>query len=223
VRINCPILIVAQDIDTEPLATLIVNKLKSGFRIYAVKSPSYGGNRKATLEDIAISCGGQVVSEDFGMKLEKTNPLVLGTVKQVIITKDDTIIMHSVGSKAEIDNRISTLKEQTTTTFDKEKLEERITRLASSVAVKIKARRIKVGGASEIEVNELKDRINDALSATKAVSEEGIVVGGGMALLHCSKALDNLKGTNIHQDRGIQIVKEACKIPCKTICNNTKA
>eukprot|EP00826_Nyctotherus_ovalis_P013661 TRINITY_DN1372_c0_g1_i14.p1 TRINITY_DN1372_c0_g1~~TRINITY_DN1372_c0_g1_i14.p1 ORF type:complete len:271 (+),score=105.00 TRINITY_DN1372_c0_g1_i14:77-889(+) len=198
-------------------ATLIVNKLKGGLRICAVKAPSFGDNRKATLEDIAISCGAQVVSEELGMQLEKTDPSILGTAKQVIVTKDDTILMNGAGIKADVDNRISALKElreKSNSTYDKEKLDERIGRLTGGVAV------IKVGGASEVEVNELKDRINDALCATKAASEEGIVPGGGMALLHCSKALESLKGKNFDQNHGIEIVQKACRIPCKAICDN---
>jgi chaperonin GroEL len=217
VQTNSSILIVAEDLDTEPIATLIVNKIKAGFRVCAVKAPSFGDNRKATLEDIAISCGAQVVSEDLGMQLEKTDPSILGSAKQVIVTKDDTIIMHGAGAKADVDSRISSLKElkdKSNSTYDKEKLDERIGRLTGGVAV------IKVGGASEVEVNELKDRINDALCATKAASEEGIVPGGGMALLHCSKALDKLKGENFDQNHGIEIVQKACRIPCKAICDN---
>jgi len=217
IQSNSTILIVAEDIDTEPLVTLILNKLKGGLRVCAVKAPSFGDNRKATLEDIAISCGAQVVSEELGMQLEKTDPSIMGTAKQVIITKDDTILMHGAGAKSEIENRIAALKElkeKSNSNYDKEKLDERIGRLTGGVAV------IKVGGASEVEVNELKDRINDALCATKAASEEGIVPGGGMALLHCSKTLDTLKGNNFDQRHGIEIVQKACRIPCKAICDN---
>ena len=217
VKLNSPILIVAEDMDTEPLATLIMNKLKGGLRICAVKAPSFGDNRKATLEDISISCGAQMVSEELGMQLEKTDPSILGTAKKVIITKDDTIIMHGAGKKADVDARITALKElkeKSNSTYDKEKLDERIGRLTGGVAV------IKVGGSSEIEVSELKDRINDALCATKAASEEGILPGGGMALLHASKFLDNLKGKNFDQNHGIEIVQKACRIPCKSICDN---
>lgn len=217
IQTNSPILIIAEDVDTEPIATLIVNKIKGVVKVCAVKAPSFGDNRKATLEDIAISCGAQVVSEELGMQLEKTDPSILGSAKQVIVTKDDTIIMHGAGAKADVENRITVLKdlkEKSTLTYDKEKLEERIGRLTGGVAV------IKVGGASEVEVNELKDRINDALCATKAASEEGIVPGGGMALLHCSKVLEKLKGENFDQNHGIEIVEKACRVPCKAICDN---
>jgi chaperonin GroEL len=169
------------------------------------------------MEDIAISCGAQMVNEEVGMQLEKTTPAIFGTAKQVIITKDDTIIMHGAGDKKEVENRIQTLKElkeKTTSTYDKEKLDERIGRLTGGVAV------VKVGGSSEVEVNELKDRINDALCATKAASEEGIVAGGGLALINASKGLAKLKGKNFDQNHGIEIVQKACRIPCKAICDN---
>lgn len=217
VQTNVPLVIIAEDMDSEPMTTLILNKLKVGLKVCVVKAPSFGDNRKATLEDIAISCGAQLVSEELGMTLEKTDPNVLGTAKQIIITKDDTIIMHGAGAKQDVNERIESLKklkEKSNSSYDKEKLEERIGRLTGGVAV------IKVGGASEIEVNELKDRINDALCATKAASEEGIVPGGGMALLHASKSLESLKGKNFDQNHGIEIVQKACRIPCKAICDN---
>eukprot|EP00831_Metopus_contortus_P004579 TRINITY_DN1169_c0_g4_i5.p1 TRINITY_DN1169_c0_g4~~TRINITY_DN1169_c0_g4_i5.p1 ORF type:complete len:611 (-),score=137.96 TRINITY_DN1169_c0_g4_i5:4-1668(-) len=217
VTANKALLIISEDIDSEPIATLVLNKLRGGLRVCAVKAPGFGDNRKATMEDIAISCGAQLVSEDVGMQLEKCEPTILGTAKSVIITKDDTIIMHGAGDKKTIEDRINILKDlknNTNSTYDKEKLDERIGRMTGGVSV------IKVGGASEVEVGELKDRINDALCATKAASEEGIVVGGGSALLYASKTLEKLKGKNFDQNHGIEIVQKACKIPCKAICDN---
>lgn len=214
---NQALLIVCEDVDSEPITTLVVNKLRGGLRVCAVKAPGFGDNRKATMEDIAISCGATLVSEELGMQLDKVQPIVLGTAKQVIVTKDDTIIMHGAGDKKDVDNRISALKElkeKTNSTYDKEKLDERLGRLTGGVAV------IKVGGASEVEVTELKDRLNDALCSTKAASEEGLLPGGGMALLHASKELKNLKGKNFDQNHGIEIVEKACRIPCKAICDN---
>lgn len=214
---NQSLLIVCEDVDSEPITTLVVNKLRGGLRVCVVKAPGFGDNRKLTMEDIAISCGAQLISEEIGMQLEKCEPTVLGTAKQVIVTKDDTIIMHGAGSKKDVDSRIQSLKEliqKTTSTYDKEKLEERVGRLTGGVAV------IKVGGSSEVEVGELKDRINDALCATKAASEEGIVIGGGLALLNASKSLAKLKGNNFDQNHGIEIVQKACRIPCKAICDN---
>ena len=214
---NLSLLIICEDVDSEAIATLVVNKLRGGLRVCAVKAPGFGDSRKAIMEDIAISCGGQLISEELGMQLEKVENTVLGTAKQVIITKDDTIIMHGAGEKKDVDNRINGLKElreKTNSTYDKEKLDERIGRLTGGVAV------IKVGGASEVEVNELKDRINDSLCATKAATEEGIVPGGGFALLYASKALDKLKGKNFDTNHGIEIVQKACRIPCKAICDN---
>eukprot|EP00826_Nyctotherus_ovalis_P065154 TRINITY_DN9570_c0_g2_i1.p1 TRINITY_DN9570_c0_g2~~TRINITY_DN9570_c0_g2_i1.p1 ORF type:complete len:523 (+),score=159.90 TRINITY_DN9570_c0_g2_i1:170-1738(+) len=204
---DAPIVIVVEDFDTEPLATLIVNKLKGDMRVCAVKAPSSGKARKEALEDIAICCGGQVVSDELGMQLEKIGTAVMGSAKQVIISKNDIVIIGGGGARHEIENRITSLKEM-------EGSSERARRLTRGVAV------IKVGGASEAEVAELKGKINDALCATKAAIEEGVVPGGGMALLHCSKTLDSLKGENADQRHGIEIVQRACTIPCKAICDN---
>ena len=167
------------------------------------------------MQDIAVATGATFISEDIGLTLDEAELDVLGTAKNVIITKDDTIIMGGAGEKAEIEERVSTLEasiETTTSEYDSEKLQERLGRLTGGVAI------IKVGGASEVEVSELKDRIEDALCATRAASEEGVVPGGGVALLYATKKLDSIKGANFDQDIGIKIVREACKIPCKTIC-----
>jgi chaperonin GroEL len=194
-----------------------VNKLRGGLKICAVKSPGFGDNRKNTMQDIAIATGAQFISEEVGMQIETSEVTILGTAKKVIITKDDTIIMGGAGAKDDIKERVDMIGEQidkTTSEYDKEKLQERLGRLTGGVAV------IKVGGSSEVEVTELKDRIQDALCATRAASDEGIVPGGGAALLYASKALDSLKGENFDQDIGIKIVKHSVRIPCKTICAN---
>ncbi len=217
VQQNRPLLLVCEDIDSEPLTTLIVNKLRGGLRICAVKAPSFGDNRKAVLEDIAISCGAQLIMEEAGILLDKAEPSVLGSAKQAIITKDDTIIMHGAGDKQKVADRVNDIKaerEKATASFDKEKLDERIGRLTGGVAV------IKAGGASEIEVTELKERLNDALSAARAAAEEGILPGGGVSLLYASQALKDLKPKNVDQQHGIEIIKAACKVPCRTISNN---
>jgi len=209
------LLIVAEDIDGEALATLVLNKLRGGLQICAVKSPGFGDNRRNTMQDIAVATGAQFISEDVGLNLDDAELDVLGTADKVIIGKDSTIIMGGAGEKAEVDERVDTIAgsiETTTSEYDKEKLQERLGRLTGGVAV------IKVGGASEVEVGELKDRIEDALCATRAASDEGIVPGGGAALLYAARKLNDLHGENFDQDVGIKIVKEACKIPCKTIC-----